>query len=237
MQKTSYDSFWSAGIPEQYQTDEEFRAAQLEFIKTVVSKANTAIIVNTEPAIIETDPDFYKKVKEIAKGIETEVFVMHSADKYGYTHKEQIKAYLELLKENPKGKIHLLNTPTGLPNYEGLKGNTDLTLYAYYTYLLVAAPEREIYWTFKEGDSDIPHFWFKEFDLNIGAPLEEFSESNELWKRDFQNARVLVNPTPDRHEYIFSENFYNVLGQKLESPLSLDAHSGILLVRNLDILK
>jgi hypothetical protein len=115
-------------------------------------------------------------------------------------------------------------------------GNSDLTLFSYFTYLLAAGPEREIYWTCKEGDSEIPHFWYKEFDLDLGVPREEMQTAGSVWKRDFANATVVVNPGPSPARYAFHGDFWDVLGQPLHAPITVDTQTGMLLIRNKVIL-
>ena len=74
-----------------------------------------------------------------------------------------------------------------------MAGNIDKTLFAYYCYLLIADQKREVYWTCKEGSSDIPHYWYREFDLDLGQSQGNIRFGEKIWSREFDNAVVLVN--------------------------------------------
>ena len=125
----------------------------------------------------------------------------------------------------------ILSSPTA-----GLEGNIERTLYAYFTYLLVARPERAVYWAFKEGESSVPHFWFKEFDLDLGLPHGEMQTVGSLWKREFANAALVVNPNQEATRFVFKESYVDVLGKPLKTPVILGPHSGVLLMKNLGVV-
>ncbi len=57
------------------------------------------------------------------------------------------------------------------------------------------------YWTFKEGSSNLPHFWYKEFDIDIGKPLGEMTKIGSIWARDFTKVTVVVNPSRQPAQY------------------------------------
>jgi hypothetical protein len=179
------------------------------------------------------NPEFFTKVQRIGGGAEAEVFVFHQADPRGFLGKEMVEVYLERARQTPKGKMMFLNSATA----RSFAGNPDLTLFSYFTYLLVAGPEREIYWTCKEGDSEIPHFWYKEFDLDLGPPREEMQTKDGIWKRSFANATVVVNPGRDRAEYSFEGECVDGRGKPLHSPLTLGSQVGMLLITNKAILQ
>jgi hypothetical protein len=114
----------------------------------------------------------------------------------------------------------------------------DDTLFAFYCYLLIADRNREIYWTHKEGTSDIPHYWYQEFDLDLGAPEGDVVFGDLVWSRAFSNAVVIVNPgrEPAGYHWPVGERFYDVEGNLLESPVALDGRSAFLLVSSPAIL-
>ncbi len=158
--------------------------------------------------------------------------VKYWADPRGFLGKEMVEVYLERARRTPQGKMMFLNSATAA----SFAGNPDLTLFSYFTYLLVAGPEREIYWTCKEGDSEIPHFWYKEFDLDLGPPREERQTQGGVWKRAFANATVVVNPGRGPVTYSFDGECVDVYGQPLHSPLTLQSQVGMLLITNKAIL-
>ena len=222
----------SSGKQANYANDREFQQAQLEFLRRVAPLLSVPIIPNVESFVLNPrskafNPEFFRAVQSIAGGAEAEVFVLHSPDDHGFNEKDMIEVYLDRARKTPQGKMMLLNSATA-----GLEGNIERTLYVYFTYLLVARRERAVYWTFKEGDSSIPHFWLKEFDIDFGLPLGEMQTVGELWKRDFTNATVVVNPNRNAATFAFKESYFDVLGKPLQSPVSLGPNSGVLLINN-----
>ena len=230
---------WAGGGRPQakYTTDKAWQEAQLAFLKFVAPRVKVPIVPNVEPVVLNPtsegfNPEFFTQVQQIAGGAEAEVFVFHRAHRSGFLGKEMIEVYLDRARQTPPGKMMFLNSATAA----SFGGNSDLTLLSYFTYLLVASPEREIYWTCKEGDSEIPHLWYREFDLDLGPPQEEMQTIHGVWKRDFANAAVVVNPSPGPAEYSFEGEYVDVLGKPLQSPVTLKAQIGMLLIRNRTIL-
>jgi len=225
---------WAGGGRSQakYATDKAWQEAQLAFLRYVTPRVSVPIIPNVEPVVLNPtsegfNPEFFTHVQRTAGGAEAEIFVFHRPDRSGFLGKEMVVIYLDRVRQTPPGKLMFLNSATSA----SFGGNPDLTLFSYFTYLLVASPEREVYWTTKEGDSEIPHFWYREFDLDLGLPQEEMQTVRGLWKRDFANATVLVNPGPDPTEYVFDGDRVDVLGRPLQSPVTLKVQTGMLLIR------
>jgi hypothetical protein len=236
---TSTAAGWAGGGPVQvkYPTDQAWQEAQLAFLRRVAPQVKVPLVPNVEPVVLNPTspgfhPEFFTEVQRTSGGAEAEVFVFHQADRRGFLGKEMVEVYLERARQTPKGKMMFLNSATAA----SFAGNTDLTLFSYFTYLLVASPEREIYWTCKEGDSEIPHFWYKEFDLDLGPPREEMQTQGGVWKRAFANATVVVNPGRGPAEYSFDGECVDVRGKSLRSPLTLPSQVGMLLITNKAIL-
>jgi hypothetical protein len=146
---------------------------------------------------------------------------------------EDLRPYLETVQSLPPD-IHIrINSKPA-----GYAGDIDDSLFAYYCYLLIADRDRQVYWTYKEGTSDIPHYWYNEFDLDLGASLGKIIFGESIWSREFENVTVIVNPGEDAAEYTWpaGTDFYDVNGNLLQSPLSLDGRSAMLLVNNPSIL-
>jgi hypothetical protein len=230
---------WAGGGPVQARcaTDQAWQEAQLAFLRYVAPRVKVPLVVNVEPLVLNPThagfrPEFFTEVQRIAGGAEAEVFVFHQADRRGFLGREMVEVYLDCARRTPPGKMMFLNSATAA----GFGGNSDLTLFSYFTYLLVASPEREVYWTCKEGDSEIPHFWYREFDLNLGPPREEMQSVGGVWKRDFAHATVVVNPGPSPASYSFENPCVDVQGQPVPSPVTLDTLTGILLIRDKAIL-
>jgi hypothetical protein len=230
---------WAGGGQPQasYPTDKAWQEAQLAFLRYVAPRVKVPIVANVEPVVLNPtsegfNPEFFTQVQQIGGGAEAEVFVFHRPHPSGFLGKEMVEVYLDRVRQTPAGKMMFLNSATAA----SFGGNPDLTLFSYFTYLLVAGPEREVYWTCKEGDSEVPHFWYKEFDLDLGPPQEEMQQVHGLWKRDFANATVIVNPGSTPAEYAFDGQCVDVLGKPLRSPVTLKVQTGMLLIRNRAIL-
>ncbi len=231
---TSHTASYNGSSAKQanYASDQAFQQAQLEFLKNVAPSLSVPIIPNVESFVLNPwaqafNPEFFTEVQRIAGGAEAEVFVVNAPDDHGFLDKEMIDVYLDRATRTPPGKMMLLNSAPA-----GLEGNIERTLYVYFTYLLVAKPERAVYWTFKEGDSSVPHFWLKEFDVDLGLPQGEKQVVGELWRRDFANAAVAVNPNQKEARFAFKESYVDVLGKPVQSPVLLAPHSGVLLIKS-----
>jgi hypothetical protein len=231
---TGHTNAYVGSSPKQvnYATDQAFQQAQLDFLKNVVPGLSVPILPNVDSPVLNPtspafNPDFFAEVLRVAGGAEAEVFALHSPDQYGFLEKEMVQVYLDRARNTPPGKMLILSSPTA-----ALEGNVERTLYAYFTYLLVAAPGRGVYWAFKEGESSVPHFWFKEFDLDLGLPLGEMQSIGQVWTRNFANTTVVVNPNPTATSFAFKESYFDVLGGPVNSPVSLGPNSGVLLMKS-----
>ncbi len=222
-----------AGTAQQvnYRDDKAFQSAQISFLKSVCPLIKVPIIPNVEARYIGDYPEFFSRVITVAGGAEAECFVMHAPTDYGYFDERRVKTHLDLVRKAPKDKIVFVMADTA-----GIAGDIDRTLYFYYTYLLVADRKKQLYWNYKEGSSSFPHYWYKEFDLDLGNPEEEMQTIKGVWKRAFKNAIVVVNPTRKEQRYSLQLKCYDVLGRPLRGPLRLRPHTGQLLIKNKSIL-
>ena len=216
-----------AGVQKQvkYADDEAFQAAQIEFLRAVAAKIGLPIIVNMEGGSIIRRPAFVGEVARVAGGAENEIFPEEMPI-------EDLRPYLETVQNLPPTvHIRINSKPSGLA------GEVDKTLFAYYCYLLIADRSREVYWTFKEGSSDVPHFWYREFDLDLGPSQGNIQFGEKIWSRDFDNAVVLVNPGKTTETWVCaSDRYCDVNGRPVPSPVMLRSRMAMLLVKDLTIL-
>lgn len=209
-----------------YPTDKAFQAAQLRFLVAVAARIRLPIIVNMEGASIIRRPAFVGEVARAAGGVENEIFPEQMPS-------EDLRPYLETVENLPPHvRVRINSKPAGLA------GNIDRTLFAYYSYLLVADRKREVYWTCKEGASDVPHYWYREFDLDLGNSQGNIRFGESIWSREFENAVVLVNPGKETGAYSFeaSVRYHDVKGTLVLSPVVLKSRTAMLLIKNLSIL-
>ena len=172
-----------------YPTDEAYQAAYLGFFKAVSAKLSVPIIVNMEGGSIVRRPAFVAEVAAAAGGAENEIFPEEMPV-------EDLRPYLETVQQLDPDLIIRINSKPA-----GLAGGPDRTLFAYYCYLLIAGRDRQVYWTYKEGTSDIPHYWYREFDLDVGEALGDIQFGAQVWSREFERALVVVNATDEPGTY------------------------------------
>lgn len=210
-----------------YPSHEAYQAAYLEFFKVVAAEIPVPMIVNIEGGAIVRRPAFVAEIATVAGGAENEIFPEEMPI-------EDLRPYLETVQSLPP-TIHIrINSKPA-----GFAGDIDDTLFAYYCYLLIADREHEIYWTHKEGTSDIPHYWYREFDLDLGVSKGNIHFGESIWSREFKNALIIVNPGEEAAEYAWDDEtqLYDVEGTPLKSPMVLDGRSAMLLVKDLAILR
>jgi hypothetical protein len=165
-------------------------------------------------------------VARAAGGVENEIFPEEMPA-------EDLKPYLETVQDLPTNVHIRINSKPA-----GWAGNIDNTLFAYYCYLLIADRSREVYWTNKEGSSDIPHYWYHEFDLDLGASRGNIQFGKYIWSREFKNAIVIVNPGEEPADFAWANSiqYYDVEGHPLHPPITLDGRTAQLLINDLSIL-
>ena len=217
-----------AGAQQQvtYATDEAFQAAQIRFLKAVGAKIPLPIIVNMEGSSIIRRPAFVGEVARAAGGVENEIFPEEMPI-------EDMRPYLETVQNLPPHIRVCINSKPA-----GLAGNIDKTLFAYYSYLLIADRTRAVYWTCKEGTSDVPHYWYREFDLSLGKPQGNIRFGESVWSRAFENAVVLVNAGKKAGGYRWdpSTRYCDIKGNPVQLPMVLQSRTAVLLISNRSIL-
>ena len=207
-----------------YQTDAAYQDAWIEFFTNVRKKVPLPFVANLDGVSVVLTPEFFGRLAVAAGGIEMETY----PEEYPL---EDFRRILGIIQKIPKDvRIHVNSKPS-----PGWAGNVDKTLFAYYSYLLFADRDREAYWTYKEGVSDIPHYWYKEFDLNLGNSLGEAKEVEGFFVREFENAIVIVNADGDNAREFHpasGDQFYDVAGNPMTLPITLEPRSAVLVVKN-----
>ena len=213
-----------------YTSDATWQAAQLKFLRNVVPKLTKPLVPNVEPIVLlkwghHFNPKFVLDVQKIAAGVELEAFALDAPNQHGFSDKDSVAGYLDTIEKMSAGKVLSVGT-----NPANLAGDVRRTLYTYCTYLLIAGAQT--FWSFKEGTSSVPHFWFKEFDLDIGKPLGSRRNVGELWVREFSKARILVNPTRQTAYCDVEVGFWDTLGNPVKNRRQrLDPHTGMILLK------
>ena len=72
--------------------------------------------------------------------------------------------------------------------------------------------------------------YYPEFDVSLGSPVSEYYLVNSTYTRDFIKGKVLVNPTTSPYTVNLNSEYKTIDG-KIVSNITLDAHSGAILLR------
>jgi hypothetical protein len=217
----AYHRYANSARQVNYATDEALQAAWIGFFKTVRAKIPVPIIVNMEGASIIRRPAFVEELALAAGGVENEIFPEEMPI-------EDLRPYLETVQRLPRN-IHVrINSKPA-----SWAGNVDKTLFAYFCYLLIADRDRQLYWTNKEQSSDVPHYWYREFDLDLGNSKGNIHFGDGIWSREFEKAIVIVNPgkLPTEYTWDSSTRYYDVRTNLLQSPIKLKARTAMLLMK------
>jgi hypothetical protein len=229
----NYTGYAGTNPQTRYKTNAEYQSAQLMFLKRLSELVRVPVIANLDGAASLEYPEFFVQVGKTAGGIETEIYPFENSDENDSSllPPDSLKGLIEGINQLPKSKYVKIASKPG-----GMEGNTPRTLYAYYSYLLVADKDREIYWSSKEGDSSVPHYWYKEYDLDLGDSAGIVDMTRPVWKRSFTNATVYLNPQRSDEVVLLESPHYTLWGKKLERSFTIPAHTGMLLFPSLEHL-
>jgi hypothetical protein len=230
----NYTGYAGTNPQTRYKTNTEYQSAQLSFLKRLSELVRVPVIANLDGAASLEYPQFFVQVGKTAGGIETEIYPFENSDENDSSllPSDSLKGLIDGINQLPKNKYVKIASKPG-----GMEGNTPRTLYAYYSYLLVADKDRQIYWSSKEGDSSVPHYWYKEYDLDLGDAKGSADTSGTLWTRTFTNGTLYFNPQRNDESTRLSSPRYTLWGKKIEGTVSVPAHSGILLFDSLEQLE
>lgn len=82
--------------------------------------------------------------------------------------------------------------------------------FSFASYLLAKNPNAWAFFNFQEK-------YYPEYDINIGRPLGDYYKINALYVRDFENGKVLVNPTPQIFTYNLPQQYKTFDGTVVDS--------------------
>jgi len=90
------------------------------------------------------------------------------------------------------------------------------------------------YYTAKIHDPEDPYsdisFYFDYWEIDLGEPLDPYESNGSHYQREFENARVLVNPTDSPATVDLGGQFTTLEGEPV-SEVTLDAHAGTILLK------
>jgi hypothetical protein len=101
-------------------------------------------------------------------------------------------------------------------------------LYTYCTFLLTKKIGQSYYFASKGvsgyANSEVP--WYKEYELPIGEPVSGRYLQGKCWVRDYQNAKIIVNPTEQIQNVVIGNQKYWYSPSDNKAIVKLDLKSG-----------
>jgi hypothetical protein len=132
------------------------------------------------------------------------------------------------------GKYYLVLPGTIIsknPTAAELEEVHDMLVYCFSSYLLGASGEKASFGFNGFYSNDGSGGYYEEFDVSLGSPLNAYYLMDTVYSRDFSNGKVLVNPTTSSHTVNLGGEYKTLDGQTVSS-VTLDDHSGIILLNN-----
>jgi hypothetical protein len=85
---------------------------------------------------------------------------------------------------------------------QGQQADMELQNFAFASYLLIA--NGNAYFRYTNSDSYREWWMYDNYDLDLGSPLNERQEEKGVWRRDFQNGYVIVDPQKHQAEIVLN---------------------------------
>jgi hypothetical protein len=108
----------------------------------------------------------------------------------------------------------------------------ELLGFCFSSYLLGASGHKSTFnfGTFWNRDGSRSYYAVFDEAKQLGAPLDDYYKFGSVYARDFENGKVLVNPTTSSYTVSFDQN-YKTLDDQVVSSMTLDSHTGSILFR------
>jgi hypothetical protein len=107
-------------------------------------------------------------------------------------------------------------------------------LYTYCTFLLTKKSGKSFYCASRgaSGYDNTKVPWYEEYDLPIGNPKSARYSQDQCWLRDYENAKIIVNPTEQTQKITVSQDkyWYSPTDNKAVSRLELKPGTGRILL-------
>lgn len=197
----------------------------IRFVKALIG--NKLLIVNT------ANNDDYV---DACDGKMEEEFVhpsWYNLDEF-YDNYINWRGKVESLKNiSQRGKYYIARSGTIIPenptevDFERVH---DMMIYCFASYLLGVNGEKAAFGFNKIDSKDGSRGYYSEFDVPLGSPINDYYLLASVYLRDFENGKVLVNPTTSFYT-VDLDSEYKTLDGQIVSSVTLDAHSGIILLR------
>lgn len=143
-------------------------------------------------------------------------------------------------EQNAEPKMMIINSGT---NNTGNDKNYQAMRFGLTSSML----EDNVYYSFDYGEENHGQNWqYDEYDVNLGSAVSDSQSlsgkqiySNEVWRRDYAQGVVLVNPTNATQKVDLGAEYENILGKqdsttnngKITSKINLSAKDGLLMLK------
>ena len=133
-----------------------------------------------------------------------------------------------------KGKYYLAHSGTIIPENPteaDLDKVHSVMLYCFASFLLGANGKNASFGFNDINSEDGSRGYYPEFHVPLGSPTNQYYLVGSVYARDFADGKVLVNPTQSSYT-VHLDSEYETLDGKTVSNVTLDTHSGIILLRH-----
>jgi hypothetical protein len=173
----------------------------LKQIKAALNKEGFILVANHSLNYgAETEKQFWPLLLESVDGIMTEQSLSNQGKIYsGEKWLTSIKYHETALEKNLIDWWVCYHPEITRGQYEGL-------LYTYCSWLLTNKPGKSFYHARTEDgyvNPEVP--WYHPYDLPIGKPVSARYSKGDCWLRDYENGKVVVNPTTQYQSVVIDE--------------------------------
>jgi len=103
-------------------------------------------------------------------------------------------------------------------------------MYGLTSFLLIANDNSYYFFNEHSVDEDTPWRWYPEYEVEIGDPSGDYYYADDVFQRDYTEARILVNPGSSSIEINLDESCFTLDGNSVSS-VTIGAKNGIILFK------
>ena len=198
----------------------------IQYVKSVLG--SKLLILNTN----DWSGDYLK----YADGMMFEGFVHASwweLDYFGWDGFNPLNHIDTLANLSSTGKYFLAHSGAKIPDnptQADIDKAKNMMIYCLASYLLGVNGEKATFGFNNIYSKDGSRGYYPEFDVPLGSPINDYYLLASVYSRDFENGKVLVNPTTSSYTVDLDSEYKTLDGQTV-SNVTLDAHSGVILFR------
>ena len=204
----------------------------LRVVKSALNQRGFILVVNhTLDRTSGPGQDFWERLYKSADGLMTETPLRNGWGDTPYYADDRwlgmISRHEEILGRG------LIDWWIDTPPEKGPKAYESF-MYTYCSWLLTKKPGKSFYYATrgKPGYENPMVDWYEEYDLPIGRPLSGRYSQGRCWLRNYENARIVVNPTTQTQKVVADNHklWLDWASRKTLTELELPAQSGRILL-------